>query len=51
MVQDFNKLIEAKMNSIDLNVGELNLKISMLMDEINSKNENIEEAQKKIVEL
>ena len=51
VLQEQNQLIGTEKERVDLHIGELNLKITSLIDEINSKNETIEESQKKIVEL
>jgi hypothetical protein len=46
-----DQLIGSEKERTDLHIDELNLKITSQIDEINSKNETIEESQKKIVEL
>ena len=51
VLQEQNQLIGSEKESVGLHIGELNMKITNQIEEINSKNQTIEQTQNRLVEL
>ena len=50
-LQEQNQLIGTEKERVDLHIEELNLQLTKQIDEINTKNETIEQTQNRLVEL